>query len=737
MNKNFGSKSLAVKLLAVSACAITALLTITFIVVICNVRERAVRMTLEQAHTDAKATSESFVAKVAMLTGATDFLAGALAKNFAAGKMDRAELTAMLPAAVEKSSLVFGSWFMEAPLGFDGQLGPISSEAMGTNSAGQFAPYWTRADSGLALIRPNTLDYTAEYYDHSAKSGKPAATEPYVEANAGDMLMMSITAPVIVNNKLRGVLGIDIGLGTLADALRNERPFGTGRVYLLAASGKWLAAPTDDLIMKAYEAEGTEEIKAAMTKGEVVTIENVVGGDGSPSYRVIYPFELPGLNARWYIVEDVPQAAVSAIVNEQTKMLVVGGVVTLLAVVAALLFAVRAFIQKPMAALLDEVDNLSEGSYERPVSGQNRADEIGALATSLEDFRHKLANGRALEQAATRQREIADAERTQAEKQRAWSAETERRVVDALGRGLSKLSGGNLSYRILEDFPEGYCELRNHYNAAAESLQKTIIRLNETVHTLNVGTGEISHSTDQLAKRTEQQAASLEEAAAALSEISQKLSDSASNAGLAARKIEQASSDADGSSVIVCQAISAMERIDASSRQVSQIIGVIDEISFQTNLLALNAGVEAARAGEAGKGFAVVAQEVRELAQRAASAAKQIKSLISASGDQVKQGVSLVGQTGEALARITDQVRAVNDLIQHISHSAREQASGLREINATVNQMDQMTQQNAAMVEETTAASSMLNVEANSLRDLILGFELGEVTHARPRDCAA
>ena len=176
---------------------------------------------------------------------------------------------------------------------------------------------------------------------------------------------------------------------------------------------------------------------------------------------------------------------------------------------------------------------------------------------------------------------------------------------------------------------------------------------------------------------------------------------------------------------MVGKAITAMGEIEGSARQIGQIIGVIDEIAFQTNLLALNAGVEAARAGDAGRGFAVVASEVRALAQRSAEAAKEIKALISASSQQVGQGVQLVGETGQALQRIDGEVTRINELVIEIATSAHEQAIGLEQVNAAVNQMDQVTQQNAAMVEESTAASHALAREADNLTELMSQFEVG------------
>ncbi|GAA4221987.1 methyl-accepting chemotaxis protein [Sagittula marina] len=706
MNKLL-SRSLAFKLLAVSATAITLFLALTFAVVISQVRDRTLTMTLDRASADASATAQGFNAKIGGLAGMTKSLAGAVQKGREVGTIDRAMVTMMLPTLIENSDLVFGSWMLEADRGFDGQIGPLSDEAQGTNTNGQFTPYWTRSDDGLQLILPGEIDYTASYFNIPATTRQATATEPYQEDSVGGLLMMSIAEPVVSNGTLHGVLGIDIGLGNLANSLKDERPFGTGRVYLLSATGKWLTAPNENLIMQPYEAEGADKVTAAMKDGRISIINDVVGADGEGVYRVIYPFELSGLNTRWFIVVDVPVSAVSTIVNEQTMILIVGGLLILCAVIVSLLLAVRRFIQKPVSALLGEVVHLSAGHYEKPVSGQNRGDEIGALATSLEAFRHKLAEGQQLEETNDLQRRAAD------------------QVVEALGFGLSKLSEGILTYRIDGHFPGTYAALRDNFNSTMHSLEQTITRLNTTISTIDAGSGEISSSADQLARRTEQQAASLEETAAALCEITHNLNESANNAGQAAETVNGACADADRSGQIVQRAKDAMESIEDSSDKVAKIISVIDEIAFQTNLLALNAGVEAARAGEAGRGFAVVAQEVRELAQRSAHAAKEIKSLISTSREQVGQGVAMVGETGELLTRIADQVQSINGLIQHISKSAQEQSSGLKEINIAVNQMDQMTQQNAAMVEETSAASGLLNDEARALNDMVKSFQIG------------
>jgi methyl-accepting chemotaxis protein len=246
----------------------------------------------------------------------------------------------------------------------------------------------------------------------------------------------------------------------------------------------------------------------------------------------------------------------------------------------------------------------------------------------------------------------------------------------------------------------------------------------ETTEAINGNTNELRVATDDLSKRTEQQAAALEETSAALDEITAVVQNSTERAQEASVMVSEAKDKSGASGVVVRNAVDAMGRIEQASREISQIINVIDEIAFQTNLLALNAGVEAARAGEAGKGFAVVAQEVRELAQRSATAAKDIKALITKSGDEVNVGVKLVQATGEALSEIETRVIAINDHIHSIATAAKEQSTGLKEVNTAVNQMDQVTQQNAAMVEETSAATHKLSAEADGLVRLISRFKV-------------
>ncbi len=291
---------------------------------------------------------------------------------------------------------------------------------------------------------------------------------------------------------------------------------------------------------------------------------------------------------------------------------------------------------------------------------------------------------------------------------------------------LSGLAKGNLTSRLDRAFAAEYEKLRADFNGASTSLRDALRSIATATDGISSGSDQIAHASDDLSRRTEQQAASLEETAAALNLITVTVKKMAGGAGEAAQVVATTRQEAENSGAIVQEAVHAMGKIKESSNQISQIVGVIDEIAFQTNLLALNAGVEAARAGDAGRGFAVVASEVRGLAQRSAEAAKEIKALISASTSQVDSGVALVGQTGSALKGIIDKVATMDTLVREISASSQEQATGLAEVNIAVNQMDQVVQQNAAMVEESTAAAHALRGETEELATIVGRFQFGE-----------
>jgi methyl-accepting chemotaxis protein len=491
-----------------------------------------------------------------------------------------------------------------------------------------------------------------------------------------------------------------------------------------AAADKWFAQVVEDGALLAAD---------PLTHAQAVAL---VGASGVAD-ELIAPAE-DAMDAIAEI-ETKRMADINALQQSTTRqafIAIAAGISTVLLIAIVLGWTLSRAIAGPVSLMTRAMRRLADGDHDVEVPASGRRDEVGEMAAAVLVFKDAAIAKLQLEGQTIEQRRAAEAERARNEAAKAAAAEAQAAVVASLARGLEALSQGDLTVRLTETFPEDYVKLQSDFNAAMAQLQDAMTVVVHNVAGIRSGIGEITVASDNLARRTEQQAASLEETAAALDEITVTVRKTAEGAKQASGVVVSARSDAHASGEVVASAVAAMSEIEESSRQISQIIGVIDEIAFQTNLLALNAGVEAARAGEAGRGFAVVASEVRALAQRSAEAAKEIKTLISASTEQVEQGVDLVGKTGEALRRIVAQVAEIDSLVSEITASAQEQASGLAEVNTAVNQMDQVTQQNAAMVEESTAAAHGLNTEADSLSNSVSRFRIGDTATPAARQPA-
>jgi methyl-accepting chemotaxis protein len=492
-------------------------------------------------------------------------------------------------------------------------------------------------------------------------------------------------------------------------------------------------ANSDGLVNMEVEAMNLVEAKTATPEAHLANREKAISMLHSPLYHHYKAQIMRPVDDFFGLLEARTQKEVTAaqtLYNTAfTWCLLAAGLVAATVTFFALFISAR--VLGGLSGLKSALNQIVQGQNPQFIPGMNRTDEIGEMAAAVVAFRDASRDRKRLEDEAAVSNQKNEQRLSELEARHERATREQVLVLQQMETALGQLSNGVLTHRIDKQFPHELEKLRHDFNVAAENLETLIQRVLDSAQIISAGSNDITNTADNLASRTEQQAASLEETTAAVALVTTTVRKTAEGAEAARAVVGKAVADAAASRAVVERAVKAMSAIETSSREINQIIGVIDEIAFQTNLLALNAGVEAARAGDAGRGFAVVASEVRALAQRSAEAAKEIKNLISTSTQGVEEGVKMVDQAGQALQHIADQVADVNSIVGEISTATREQAKTLHEVNATVARIDQMTQQSAAMVEESTAASHNLASEARTLTSLTMNFKVAKLAADR------
>lgn len=709
--KLFRQMAIAPKLMGIVGVLIGGLLVTGFAVVISQATATVSGISQESAEAQADAIAKQLVGELGVADAAVQSMSASLATLHGSGLRSREVAVSVIKPNIMASPLALASWFFEEPLGFDGIPAPGGP---GSTPIGAFMPYWIKQD-GQIRMEPNTEEglYSADYYKLSHDSGKASLTEPYPYETGGKTITMtSITYPVVARGRLIGVAGIDVALDDISARLGKMSPFGTGRVMLLSRSGLWVAHPDAATRMKPYGDAGADAVKQALESGEVrhVTVE---GADG-PIIRVIRPIGMPRLNTTWAVVMDVPAASLSGPAKQLGWQLVVIGLLIMGAVVAGLFFAIRAIVGRPLGALSRAVDGLAKGEkYTIPLL--DREDEIGTLARASDVFRQ-----------ATEDRAIADAR----------SAAEQKQVVASVSDHLEALAGGDLSQGITAAFPPSYAALKSNFNDAVTSLRDLIGSVMDSTDSIRTGSGEIAQASEDLARRTEGNAASLEETSAAIAQIDERLKGTAVSAAQTVERANGAMTTVSDGRGRADDAVQAMERVSESAKGIDSVIGGLDKIAFQTRVLAMNAAVEAGRAGDAGRGFAVVADLVSALAMRAEEEAQRARDQLTATQTDITDAVGAVQKVDLALANISGDVSQVHELLGRMAADNQAQSTAISQISVAIGTMDQSTQQNAAMVEETSAAARNLSVEVGALSDQASRFKVGNGSVHKQRKLA-
>ena len=676
----FNTRTLAARLSVKAAIGIASIVAISSLVTIFMFESDAREDAQETGEIAASQAAAEVRAEFQVALSATAAMRSSIVAARDAGVRSRDVHNAIMRKTLAQQPNLLGTWTGWEPNAFDGN-DAANINSRGHDGTGRFVPYWHREGDQIA-VGPLT-DYTVagagDYYILAQQSQKPVLLEPYSYKVGGkSVLMTSIAYPVSENGRGVGVVGSDMALDHLQEQLNKIKvPYG-GRITVL--SGKRI---------KVYSRNPAQLGKpGAAPLAEATTVNDPDLGDVLRFERKV---QFEGFDQPWSVQVDLPKSDVMATARWLELLLFLSCV----AMIGALTWLIRRtamqIVGEPLEHLRGEMLALARGDLSaRTDAAPADAEELVRMREALDVFR---AN--ALAKKAT--------------------DEQQEQAVTALAGSLTRIADGDLTARLDGAYEGVFARLQSNFNGAMDRVSTALLAVSESTMAVTTGSDEIRTASEDLAQRTERQAAGLAEVTEAIGQITRQVEMTTTSAQQSSHAIDAFKEEIRSSGAVIRQVVEAMAGIERASEDIAKTITVIDGISFQTNLLALNAGVEAARAGEAGKGFAVVASEVRALALRASEAAAEIKNAISGSGDQVQLGVNLAGRMEDALERIESRIGEVSDLTGAIAQGAERQFASVTEVNSNVAQIDNFTQQNAAMVEESTAAARNLFQLANDL----------------------
>ena len=583
------------------------------------------------------------------------------------------------------------------------------------------------ADIGANLVTGELKDDAlGQAYQKALKAGPqdpPILTTFESYAPADGEKSAFVVAPVRMNDRVIGVLAIRVSSRLLNPMFANNTGLGeTGETVLVDAKGALVSdggkAEKSGLNAQALNSPLVE--KALSAGSSTGMIDNY---RGMTSYAALSRLEFGEMKLA--VIALIGRHEVNAALFEGVSgVMIVSLVMVVMGTIAGILFSRT--ITNPISTLVSSMNRLATGNVDVKLQNEMRADEIGDMVRSVAVFRQAAIEKQRLSEETDDARARADQERRERDQLRAEDQRQLTFAIDSLGAALQRLSAGDLTAKIEHPFAGNLERLRHDFNDSLERLSRTMAAVQGNVIRMNQRVGEVGSAATELSSRAVEQKESLGETSTTIRALMDAIRDLGAKAENASALANEARRNSDQSAQIVVDAVDAMRRIEGASREISQIINVIDEIAFQTNLLALNAGVEAARAGEAGKGFAVVAQEVRELAQRSAKAAKDIKALITKSGQEVASGVGLVEQTGAVLSSIAGQVVDINDQIHAIAEGTSRQTSDLNAINAAVSRMEVASDKSMQATGQTAQNVTLLSSDADALAGLISQFNMAD-----------